>query len=200
MNRYLKLVAGVFLLTLGFLGLLHAARAAASAWDYYRAHYAAGAATPDEVLRICERAYRQYPANHWLCLWATDVAFHDRDSGSKEHWLRCLDDAERWTGRGLRQNGYDARLREMKARLMVRRRPEEAAAYWRAYLDWAFWSPQNHFVMIELCLAAHDYAGAMESLRCVSGFPMAAEGRALVREAWAQEIEQSMRAVPRHKH
>lgn len=195
MRIFLKLIVGVLLIAVGCIGSLHASRAAISAWDYYRAHYAAGAAEPEAVLRICERAYRNYPSNHWLCLWAADVAFQDRDSGSEEHWRRCLDETELWAMRGLRCNPYDARLRQMKARLMVRRGPSEAAAYWRSYLDWSFWSPEHHFVMLQLCLAANDFEGALESLQWLKDSPKAAEGRDLVREAWAWEIKKSLRVV-----
>jgi hypothetical protein len=195
MSRYGKLVAGVALIAAGVLGFLHSARAAVASWDYYRARYAAGAARPDEVLRICERAYRRYPANHWLSQWAMDVAFADRNSGSREQWQACIEEAALWTGRGLRQNRYDGRLRQMSARLMSRRSPEAAVDYWREYLDWAFWSPEHHYVMIELCLAAGDYPGALESLRWIEGTPRAAEGRALVGAAWAREKEQSLKAA-----
>ena len=195
MRRYLKLVAGIFLMTGGGVGFLNSTRATLSAWDYYRAHYAAGAVSPDEVLRLCERAYRRYPANHWLCLWAADVAFHERDAGSEKDWQRRLDETDVWTGRGLRMNWYDARLRQMKARLLVRRSPAEAVAYWREYLDWSFWSPEHHLVMLQLCLAANDFAGAMESLRWLKGTSKDAEGKALVREAWAWEMKESRKAV-----
>ena len=194
MRSYVKLVVGILLMTGGGVGLLHAVRAAQSAWGYYRAHYAAGAASPDEVLRLCERAYRTYPENHWLCLWAADAAFQDRDSGSKQHWQRRLDETELWTGRGLLRNPYDARLRELKARLLVRRSPAEAVAYWREYLDWSFWSPEHHLVMLQLCLAADDFAGAMESLRWLKGTSKEAEGRGLVRQAWAWEMKESRKA------
>lgn len=178
----------------GALGVMHSVKACFSAWDYYRAHYVSGAAGPDDILRMCERAYRRYPANHWLCLWAADVAFHDRGAGPGKHWESRLDETEIWTVRGLRLNPYDARLRQMKARLMVRRSPAEAAAYWREYLDWSFWSPEHHLVMLELSLAANDFAGAMEAMRWLKGSPLADEGRAQIRDAWAWEMNQSRKS------
>ena len=195
MKQCLKVTAGVFLIVLSAFGIQHAVRASLSAWGYYRAHYAAGAAGPDEVLRICERAYRQYPANHWLCLWAADIAFNDRDAGPEKHWLSRLDEAELWTRRGLLRNKYDARLRQMNARLMVRRSPAEAVACWREYLDWSFWYPEHHLVMLELCLAANDFEGAMESLRWLKGTPKAAEGSAKIRAAWSWEMKHSRDAA-----
>ena len=78
-------------------------------------------------------------------------------------------------------------MRALKARLVSLESPAEAVAYWDEYLDWNFWQPLNHMVMVELAVSAGDFTRASDALKWLKGTSHGPWAEALIRRAWAAE-------------
>lgn len=186
-QRYflLKGVALVLLLTGGW-GTVHAVRVAAAQVLYHAVKY--GTQTDaDELLRLAEQAYRLYPFHYWLCAWAGELAYERRMAADGSEQARRVAAAETWCQRGLQVNPYLLELRELKARLLARKSPAAAAAYWREYVDWHFWFPDNHAFLAELYAEAGDFDLALEELKWAQRSSLYETARCRVLEKWEAE-------------
>lgn len=193
MVRLAKLIAGVGLVAVGAVGIYHGVRASIAAALYHEAKYGAASRTPEEIFRLCGRAHRLYPYSYAVSQWAADTAWNSRYADGVDTWLKRVEETERWTDRALAQNPYLMNARQMKARLLALYSPTAAVPYWQTFLDWAFWNPEHHFVMVELCLETGDFGGAVAALRWTQGSPFHDIGQREIREAWKRELDAGTR-------
>ncbi len=145
--------------------LAHAARAAWAQWNYSSLRYGRGAAAPlPDKLRRGEASFQAYPWNYYLCIYLAEAAWHASGSAAESERPFLLDAARKWCERGLALNPYRSQLRWLKTEFLRRESPARALQYWRAYVEWDFWTPHHHAALAELAAEAGDFRQAEESL------------------------------------
>jgi hypothetical protein len=177
-NRHLKSVGaavvcmavGLSLTALSVPALVYSVRATRAFATYHRVRWRPGDLTPADLLRRCDEAYPLYRHNYRLSLTATDTAFTAGEAEADfDRADMLLQAAEDWCDRGLEENGLHMELRSIKARLIAYGSRKEAVAYWDRYLDWHFWDPMNHALMVDLSVDAGDLARAEAALQWLKG-------------------------------
>ncbi|MDI6774144.1 MAG: hypothetical protein QME60_01940 [Verrucomicrobiota bacterium] len=140
------------------------------------------------TFRRCEDAQRLYPWNYWFCVWTAESAWHERFDLLGREIPEHVKMAAYWCDNGLARNPYKSQLRLLKTRLLERESVVEALRYWEACVDWEFWNPYNHAVLVDLRARAGDYAGAMESLEWVKGSSHYEYAASRLNDAWNSEL------------
>ena len=186
-QRRLQLSLGIVLFILSASGFLYACRVTRAQVLYREAKYGAPSASPQETLELCEQSHRLYRRGYYLCIWAAETAYLNRNGPDGGELRERVAVARRWCDRGLMLNPYDAQLRELKARLLARDSVAAAAAYWERHVDWNFWDPWNHAVLAELYAGVGEYGRALESLEWAKGSASYAVARKRVLDAWRYE-------------
>lgn len=157
----------ILLAVIGVAGVIHSVRAGVAQWIYFQTKFGTGAtASPERILRWCETAQRLYGANYYVSILAATTAEKagwDAPDGPGAAAMRTA--AEVWCDRGLGQNPYRGELRRLKARILAERDPAAGVRYWTEYLEWDFWNPYHHAVMVDLLIRAGDYERAMQALK-----------------------------------
>lgn len=179
---------GVVLLAVSFYGVVHAARASLAHAMYHQAQYGSARDNPTGIFRRCENAYRLYPYNYYFCIWTAEKAYYTRFDVGKEGTERRLRIARRWCDAGLELNFYKSQLRLLKTRLLERNSVADAIKYWEEYVEWQFWEPYNHAVLVEMHATAGDFSKALTSLTWVEGSKHYAEASGKLRKAWQREM------------
>lgn len=186
------ILAGLLLSALSVPALvygLHATRAFAT---YHQAKWRSSGMPPGSLLELCDDAHAQYPHNYRLSTLAAETALAQGLAAGGEEADAFLEMAEDWCDTGLEQNASHPELREMKARLLAYGSHREAVAYWERYLDWHFWEPWNHAVMVDLSVEAGDLARAEAALKWLEG---SAHHAAALRQIEEARKQQSNRAT-----
>ena len=186
-HQWLWAALGLILLAVSSAGILHGVRAGLAHVLYFQAKYGSARDDADRVLRLAERAHGLYPCNYNLCILAADAAYaassvRDRDESARRRAL-----AERWCGTGLKLNFHQRQLRRLKTRLLASESLQEAVRYWEDYVEWQFWDPYNHAVLVELYGRAGDFEKARRSLNWVVGSDRYEEALGAFQEAWSRE-------------
>lgn len=179
---------GVVLVGLGLLGLARGLTASVSHVLYFTLKFGACAeSSPEQVDRLAGLAHAFDPLNSRLCALAAIRAWDGRlDAQGREQESR-VERAAFWCDRALRLNPYPSSVRLLKAWLLSRRSAREGAAYWQAYVDWDFWDPSYHAILVDLHVTAGDLDAAVSALRWVAGSPHEALARERVADAWRRE-------------
>jgi hypothetical protein len=188
-SKVWRTAAGAALAALGLFGVVHAARASAAQALYHRARHGAASGDLPRGLRLAERAYRFYPYHYYLCIWACRSAYEAAaaaGASDAEGWRAA---AGRWCERGLALNPYKRQLRLIRARIIARASPADAARYWEEYLSWHFWDQENHVAMVEFYAKAGRLHEAMEQLKWLKGADAEARARAALRRVWQAEMD-----------
>lgn len=187
-QRVMRVVAGLILLAIAVVGLRHGARAETAQILYFQSKFGAWKDDPDRILAAAERAHASYPRNYLLCALAADTAYHHRFDAAGAERADRLSAAARWARTGLALNPHFGPLVYLDVCLAARRSPAEAARQWEAYVDWSFWDVYNQAVLVELYSRAGRYAEAVRALRWLQGSPYEPRARAVVTDAWNDEI------------
>lgn len=166
-RRVLRRGAGLALVAVSVAGAIYAVRAGWSQHLYWRVKYGPERRDVDAVLRLGATAHRLYPHNYNLCMWIAEHA--PSRSGSDLAGAYGL--AEEWCDRGLSLNPYPRGLRFLKMCLLHRTSVADALAYWKEYVEWQFWEPYNHAVLVDLYVATGQLDEAERSLHWVKGSP-----------------------------
>ncbi len=188
------LVAGVLLALLALYGIYVAARMAYAQDIYFNVKYGRLKAQPASLLPECERGYRYDDSNYYQAILAADSAYYQRFDAHGVELPARVQAAERWCERGLAMNPYKSQLRLLKARLLERRSPAAAAAYWRKYVEWSFWMPEFHAELAGLYAAAGNYDAALDSLEWTRGSEHYLPTRQKILTIWRRESR--MPALP----
>ena len=95
--------------------------------------------------------------------------------------------ARHWCDAGLALNPFKSQLRLLKARLLREESPRAAAAFWAEYVDWDYWNPHNHAMLVEFYCDAGLLERAVEPLLLLKGREYEDEARRTFRDAWLRE-------------
>ncbi len=176
------LMAGGALLAMSLVGMGLSARAGLAQAIYASAKFGpVRHAPPEATLRRAERAHRLYPFNYFLCIQASEKAYYERRGSDGREDPGRVEAAALWCERGLALNPYNSQLQRMKTRLLARTDLRAALDHWQAYVDWYFWEPYHHAVLVDLRTKLGDVVGARDALRWVKGSPHYAAAEAAVR-------------------
>lgn len=197
MRRFARVLLGLGLLALAVAGTGYGLRASRAQAEYYRAKYGALRNQPAKALALAESSHDQYPLSFYLCAWAAEVAYYG-DWGAEEPGpLARRQLAQRWCERGLALNGWYRPLRLLEVRLVAEHSLPDAIRLWERYVDWQFWDPYNHAVLVDLYSSAGRYEQAVEALALVKGSSSEKAARRQVQQAWADEIKAMERVAAR---
>jgi len=189
-GRTTLLCCGTILLIIAAIGVFGSARASLSYVIYHGAKFTPPRRheRPEAAARRCEAAHRLYPHNYYMCIWIAEKCWYARYDidGSESADRVAL--AAKWCDRGLALNTRKSQLRLLKTRLLAKHSLRDAIAEWKAYVDWHFWEPHNHAVLVGLYAEAGDFAEAARSLEWVKGSKHYAEAHRKLQEAWRKEI------------
>lgn len=181
----------------GAAGIVYGGRAALSHWLYHRVKYGAERdLDAAAILRRGETAFRLYPFSYHLCEFMAETAWEARfgEGGAVRDDMAAA--ANDWCRRGLVLNRRSRRLNELAARGLALRSPAASVAFWRKYVQWDFWQPDNHAVLADLQIGAGDYAGALDSLRWAARSTHHERVLRRLRAAWRREREAPPQAPP----
>ncbi|MBL7077531.1 MAG: hypothetical protein ISS31_08665 [Kiritimatiellae bacterium] len=179
---------GALLVALGIFGAYYASRASRAYRLYHHAKYGDAREDLPAVLRSIEKAHRLYPHNYRFCTWAAEQAYKNRNKVRGEDRERRCRAAENWTDVGLSLNHFSGPLHLLKARLLERRDPVAAVASWTKYVNWHFWEPYNHAVLVDLHASAGDFDRAADELDWVKGSEHYEWALGRLQDAWRQEM------------
>jgi tetratricopeptide (TPR) repeat protein len=187
MKRFAWAILGLMLLAFSAYGIVYGIRVEWAQLRYFQAKYGSAKDNPDRIFSLCEKAYPVYPFNYNFCIWAAETAYYTSSEVSGNESIRRRALAERWCGTGLKSNFYKSQLRLLKTRLLAEEDLSDAIRYWEAYVDWQFWAPYNHAVLVDLYSRAGDFDKALQSLEWVKGSEYHEEARRHLQEAWSRE-------------
>lgn len=142
---------------------------------------------PQASSSTCSYAYKWYPFNYYFCEWMACNAFDHRlkgGDGDVEEWLKV---AQLWCHRGMNLNPWKRKLNLVRALLLAEKSPALGIMSWQEYVDWNFWDPYNHAIMVEMQSRSGDFDEAMESLKWVKGSAHYQSARQKFVEAWKKQ-------------
>jgi hypothetical protein len=179
---------GALLVALGIFGAQYGLRASQAHRLYKHAKYGDGAEDLPRVLRAIEKAHRLYPHNYRFCAFAAERAYQERNTKHGEERERLCRAARNWTDVGLALNRFSGPMQLLHARLLAREAPAAAAASWAKYVQWHFWEPYNHAVLVDLYASAGDFDRASYELDWVKGSEHYEWALGRLRDAWRKEM------------
>lgn len=187
LRRAGAMAAGLLLVAAGGWGTVFAARATWAYTAYQRAKYLMPPGQADAALRLADRTHAAFPWNYFLCMLAAETAYDKWQTAASGHGGDFRRSAAFWTEEGLRLNPYKRPLRYIQAHLLAEHAPLEAALAWERYVDWHFWDPYNHAVLVHLHALAGRYHDALRSLELIRGTREERMARRALRAAWQRE-------------
>jgi len=187
MKRILITCGGLALLAVSVCGIARGTRASLAQIMYYQAKYGSARENPRAIFRRCESGHRLYPYNYRFCSWTARQAYSSSFHVRLQEADRCLSTALHWCNVGLALNSYEKQLKLLKTLLITRKSVPEAIKYWERYVDWDFWEPHNHAILVELYASIGDFHKAMKSLALINDTKYHAEAVAKLRDAWEND-------------
>ena len=157
-------IAGAILFLVSIAGILQATRAGVAQIIYYHSRYISPDSGSETIVKQCETAHSFYPYNYYFCIWAGENAYHNRGKGNTARSRELLVAAKNWAGIGHDLNPYNSELAVLMTDVLSGTSIDDAISLWESYLDWNFWEPFNHFVMIDLYIKAGRLEEAEEAL------------------------------------
>lgn len=191
MNRWLQIVAGLGLLLVSLAGLSHGIQGARAQKLYFDAKYGWATNNVAAVFELLDRAQDLYPWNYNACILAGETAWHSASLLKGHERDDRLALAARWCDEGLRLNAYPSQLRHLRTMLVAENDLPRAVAIWREHVDWDYWVPYNHAVLVELLARSGDLEEAIAEMEWVKGSSNEEWARARIRDAWARERQLS---------
>lgn len=185
-----RIPIGLLLLAVSVYGIFHGARVGLAQAIYHHVKYGSEAGKVENLrsaLTRCQHTYRLYPYNYYFCIWMAEKAYYNRFGPDGKESPELLEAARLWCERGLDLNYYRSQLRRLKTRLLAEKSLPEAIKYWEKYIDWQFWEPYNHAVLVEMYAEAGDFSKAAESLAWVEGSRYYDETSEKLHKAWKRE-------------
>ena len=174
---------------LALCGTVRSVTAAVAHKLYFDAKYGAAREDPEGILRRCESAYRLYPHNYHLCAWAVETAHAGRRAAEADALEAFLSAEATWCERGLTLNPYKSGLVMRHAHLVALESPAKGAVLWERYVDWHFWEPWNHFVLVRLYARAGWFDKATASLAWLEGSKYYGQAAGSIKKAWRREMD-----------
>jgi hypothetical protein len=190
-SQRIELIAGLVLISMSVVGIAHGLRAGVSQIIHCSTRYGSGNEniTPEDASRKCEKAHKLYPYNYYLCAWMSEKAYYNLFDKEGKEIAGRKDIARAWCAKGLALNQYKSQLRLMNTRFLAEESLPEAIAYWREYVDWDFWDPYSHAVLVGYYAEAGDVESAAAELRWVEGSAHHKDSSRKLNEAWKKEMQ-----------
>jgi hypothetical protein len=164
-------------------------RASVASGLYYQAKYGSARDNLRGILSRCEMAYNFYPYNYYFCIWSAEQSYYTAMGLKGRERESLLNSAGWWCDIGLRLNRHKSQLRLLKTRLMTERSLPDAVKFWENYVDWHFWEPYNHAVLVELYCMSGDMEKAMDAIRFVKDSKYYDEASMRLSEAWKKDVK-----------
>jgi hypothetical protein len=171
-RRTLSLVAGMCLVIGGCVGLVYSLRAHSAQWTYHDLKFSGVAIHFEEADGRARDAQALYPFNYRLCDWMASQAWDRYDSASKTR-STALSDVGDWTGNAIALNPYPRSICEIRRKYLEETSLTEAIRYWSEFVEWSFWDPYNHAVLLELHVRTRNLDGALSEMKWVRNSPYA---------------------------
>ena len=169
-QKYGWLLAGTVLLAVAVAGIAQSTRAALAQALYRTTKFGIIRESPPEfTIRRAEQAHRLYPYNYFFCIWTAEKAYYERVGPDRRVQPSRLEAAWQWCEKAMALNPYNSQANRLKTRLLARQSPRDALEHWRDYVDWYFWEPYHHAVLVDLYVRVGDVAGASDALRWLEG-------------------------------
>lgn len=161
---------GLLLLAASAVLAVRGAQASLGQFHYFRAKYGAESQSPGSVVDRARRGVAAYPPNYRLCLLAGQTKLGQGTAEGARVDQEQLSQARSWCERGLYLNPYMLELRWLKTLILWDGgSPDEAIEYWREYVDWDYWRPQNHSALARLYARAGRWDDASRELATIRG-------------------------------
>jgi len=184
-----RALSGLVLIVLAAAGVVQGVRASVAQAIYHHVKFR----SPDQALERsaawCRCADRLYPYHYRLSNWMAQTAWARRTNEAGPLQPDRIDLAREFVSHTLALNPYQPDARLLQARLLALRSPAQARDYWRAYVDWHFWSSFNQAVLVELTAAAGDFDEALRLLDRIRNKPDYDYARRALELAWRRERE-----------
>ncbi len=153
-DRTLGTVFAVCSLPVMLLLAVHAVVMARSQGLYYAAKY--GSLRDDDLSALTSLAAARNlnAVNYNACEHAARRAWYlaGRSTGTNQTLLH--EQARLWCDRALMLNPYQRSMRWMQAQQIARENKQQGLAAWQAYVEWEFWQPENHLILVDMALSA----------------------------------------------
>ncbi|MFC1497371.1 tetratricopeptide repeat protein [Verrucomicrobiota bacterium] len=155
---------------------------------YFIARHNSYEHNPGSIVRRCEEAYGFYPYNYYFCMLTAETAFNNRFDYNGKELPERIEVLQYWCDKGLTLNPYKRELRTLKRFVLKRESLSSAIKYWENYVEWNFWDPDNHAVLVDLYAQAGNFGRAMESLRLAEKSEHYEKVRKKLHTTWQKEI------------
>lgn len=187
MKKSIAIYFSVILAGLSVYGVVYSCRAAVAQRMYYRAKYTPASDDTKQVLSLCESASQLYRNNYYFCMLSAENAYYSSFSADGDGVGADIGEAQHWCDAGLALNPFRMQLRRLKTCLLARSAPAEAARYWENYVNWQYWDPANHALLVELYALTGEYDKALDSLLLIKESPYYAAASVKLQAAWQKE-------------
>ena len=187
MKKFAWVSLAAILAVLSAGGLVHGIRAALANTLYFQAKYGSEKDNPVAIFGLYEQAHRWYPFNYNFCILAAETAYYSSFGVDPKEAARRRLLAARWCDTGLQLDSYKSQLRVLRTRLLAMESLPAAIRYWNDYVDWQYWAPCNHAVLVELYSLSGDFDKALESLALIRGSDSYDEASRKFVEIWDRE-------------
>ena len=188
-NVYTSIIAGALLCVCSVLMAGYAAKVSLAQQIYHTAKYRLQKdSTPEELSDYWKRSSELYPHNYHLYIFAAENFWYNCDIDTETEDRSRLIAAEMWCNRGLNANYYSSQLRLLKTHLLEKKSVAAAIEYWEDYVDWHFWSPYNHAVLVDLYVKSGDFVHASDSLEWVKKTKYYKKTKQKLDNAWEKEM------------
>jgi len=185
-SKFVHLLLCWVLVFAALIGCVYSLRVTLAQIFYYEAKYGVSKDCIDGIIWRAEKIKSLYPW-HYLAFTHAAARANKEAKDNPERMIEMKDIANRFCTLSLRLNPYKRQMRLMEARLISEKNTLLAVDKWKSYLEWAFWDPLNHKIMVEFYLKAGDFASAMESLEFTLNSPYYEECRNMIRDFWEKE-------------
>lgn len=184
------IILSLLLIAGSVLGMVHGTRAALSLVNYYQTKYRDQDSGEDPIwiARRADDAFTCYEYNYYYCIYAAEKCYYQRLDERGVEIPERIEESVYWCDKGLSLNPYKSQLRRLKVRFLRRESVQEAVEYWEDFVEWSFWDPYHHAVLVELYAEAGDFGKAMDSLTWVAGTTFYDDAKKKVDEAWQREM------------
>jgi hypothetical protein len=171
----------------GIGGSVYSFRTAMAQGIYHDLKFGTDTVDFDGISDDARVAQHLYPVNYRLCSWVAQQAWDQYAATGESHKMQ-LNEALEWSARAVELNPYPRDIRESRRKSLEETNLAEAITDWSAFVDWNFWDPYNHAVLLELFVKANNLEGAFSELKWVRGTPYAVRSIDLLRALMEKEF------------
>lgn len=170
---------------LGLIGCGHSLRAELAQRLYHHIKFGATQPVFDELVSQARLAQDLYPCNYRLCEWVAQKAWEQYAATNSTVPLK---DVTEWATAAAGLNPYPRNIREVRRKCFEAESLREAISYWAEFVDWSFWDPYNHAVLLELYVRSGNVEGVLAEMKWVRNTAYASRAVELAQPLIAKEF------------